>query len=87
MLFPFFYGFFPLALINAAFIYIGKMASLEFLLLGFFYMASYVNGFGGWTTAHATFYGGGDASGTMGMYSCINAIWISLFERIYWYKA
>ncbi|KAK7374567.1 hypothetical protein VNO80_07998 [Phaseolus coccineus] len=42
-----------------------EMALLGFLL-GLFFMVSHVKGYGGWTNAHATFYGGGDASGTMG---------------------
>lgn len=42
------------------------MALLGLLLMGISLMIQSVHGYGGWINAHATFYGGGDASGTMG---------------------
>lgn len=45
------------------------MGIFGIFLVGLLAMVSsvHVYGDGGWTNAHATFYGGGDASGTMGM--------------------
>jgi hypothetical protein len=48
------------------------MASIVFLLMVFLTMFSSAYAYGGgWINAHATFYGGSDASGTMGMYNII----------------
>ncbi|XP_071710013.1 expansin-A1-like [Rutidosis leptorrhynchoides] len=46
----------------------GKMGLILLLSVGILSMVSIVQGNnnGGWVDAHATFYGGGDASGTMG---------------------
>ncbi|KAF5748851.1 expansin-A10 [Tripterygium wilfordii] len=43
------------------------MGFLGYAILAILTMVKAVDGYGtGWTSAHATFYGGGDASGTMG---------------------
>lgn len=53
------------------------MAFHGFFLVLCLSMVLSVHGYyGGWTPAHATFYGGGDASGTMGTF--LSLIWLLL---------
>lgn len=54
------------------------MASVVFFLAGFYAIVSSVDAYagGGWNGAHATFYGGSDASGTMGMCTKTANIWL-----------
>ena len=63
------------------------MALLGLLFLMFVSLVSYVHGYGGgWIDAHATFYGGGDASGTMGK-SQNYALSLLLYIYIYFHAS
>lgn len=47
---------------------------IPFFLLTLCLKGTFADYGGGWETAHATFYGGGDASGTMGKFYYPNPV-------------
>jgi len=51
--------------------------SLLFFLLNLCLQGTFADYGGGWQGGHATFYGGGDASGTMGMFKLFALVLVS----------